>query len=237
MWLQKGKYRARFSGGCDDLGRSQKLRARAFGLADDRDRFDAVCQHMLIEEADTNRLMCCYRMMPLEAAKIARSYSGQFYDLTSLTSYKGRLVEIGRFAIDPGARDPDILRIALAAMAKYVDENGIGFLFGCSSFAGSDPAKHLEAFSVLKERFISPKRWLPGEKAPHIYRFSAGQPRRKEGMRGMPPLLKTYLQMGGWVSDHAVIDAQMNTIHVFTGVEVGAIPPARKRILRSLAYA
>jgi len=41
--------------------------------------------------------------------------------------------------------------------------------------------------------------------------------------------------MGGWVSDHAVVDNDMNTLHVFTGVEIGAIPPARKRLLRQVA--
>jgi hypothetical protein len=41
--------------------------------------------------------------------------------------------------------------------------------------------------------------------------------------------------MGGWVSDHAVIDAEMATLHVFTGVEITTIPPARKRLLRALA--
>ena len=51
----------------------------------------------------------------------------------------------------------------------------------------------------------------------------------------MPPLLRTYLSMGGWVSDHAVVDRQMNTLHVFTGVEISAIPPARKRLLRAVA--
>jgi len=40
--------------------------------------------------------------------------------------------------------------------------------------------------------------------------------------------------MGGWVSDHAVIDPRMNTIHVFTGVEVRKIPEARKRLLRAV---
>jgi hypothetical protein len=49
----------------------------------------------------------------------------------------------------------------------------------------------------------------------------------------MPPLLRTYLMMGGWVSDHAVVDDHMNTLHVFTGVEIGAIPPVRKRLLRA----
>ena len=43
------------------------------------------------------------------------------------------------------------------------------------------------------------------------------------------------LAMGGWVSDHAVIDRQMNTLHVFTGLEISAIPAARKRLLRAVA--
>jgi putative hemolysin len=51
----------------------------------------------------------------------------------------------------------------------------------------------------------------------------------------MPPLLRSYLAMGGWVSDHAVIDREMGTMHVFTGLEVRAIPAARKRLLRALA--
>ena len=50
-----------------------------------------------------------------------------------------------------------------------------------------------------------------------------------------PPLLRSYLAMGGWVSDHAVIDRQMGTLHVFTGLEIAGIPPNRARLLRALA--
>jgi hypothetical protein len=41
--------------------------------------------------------------------------------------------------------------------------------------------------------------------------------------------------MGGWVSDHAVIDPMMNTLHVFTAVPIAAIPEGRARLLRALA--
>ena len=50
----------------------------------------------------------------------------------------------------------------------------------------------------------------------------------------MPPLLKTYLSMGAWVSDHAVIDSNMNTLHLFTGMEISKIPENRKQFLRNL---
>ena len=54
----------------------------------------------------------------------------------------------------------------------------------------------------------------------------------KLALRGMPPLLRTYLVMGGWVSDHAVIDNELNTLHVFTGVEIARVPRARAQVLR-----
>ena len=94
------------------------------------------------------------------------------------------------------------------------------------------------AFAMLRARHLAPKRWLPRVKAPDVFRFAARLRRKpdvKKAMLRMPPLLKTYLAMGGWVSDHAVVDHQMNTLHVFTGVEIEAIPPARKRLLRAVA--
>ncbi|MEO1611738.1 MAG: ornithine-acyl-ACP acyltransferase, partial [Pseudomonadota bacterium] len=50
----------------------------------------------------------------------------------------------------------------------------------------------------------------------------------------MPPLLRTYLMMGGWVSDHAVVDNDLNTLHVFTGLEIKRVPKARARLLRGV---
>jgi putative hemolysin len=56
-------------------------------------------------------------------------------------------------------------------------------------------------------------------------------PNFKMAILKMPSLLRAYLLMGGWVSDHAVIDKKLNTLHVFTGLEVSKIPNAKKRFL------
>ena len=72
-------------------------------------------------------------------------------------------------------------------------------------------------------------------KAPEVVHFPAEISDPRLALHQMPPLLRTYLGMGGWVSDHAVIDRAMQTLHVFTGVEIAAIPPARVRALRAVA--
>ena len=149
------------------------------------------------------------------------------------------MVEVGRFCIHPDWSDPDVLRVAWGAMTRYVDEQAVEMLFGCSSFRGTEAGHYLDAFALLRERHLAPKRWLPRVKAPKVFRFAESLRLRKpdpsRAMLGMPPLLRTYLVMGGWVSDHAVVDRDLNTLHVFTGLEIGAIPPARARLLRATA--
>ena len=90
---------------------------------------------MLVEDVETSDLICCYRIMHLNSGDdIARSYSAQYYNLSALQSYQGKLVEMGRFCIDPACNDPDVLRIAWGAMTQYVDDNYVSLLFGCASF-------------------------------------------------------------------------------------------------------
>lgn len=247
--FRRVRYQARLAETTDEIRAAQRLRWLCFvarnGAPDDgeqvdADTLDAACRHMLVEEVATGRLVCCFRFLPLAGgSEIARSYSAQFYNLKALEAFDGPMVEMGRFCIHPEFRDPDIIRTAWAAMTRYVDEAGIEMLFGCSSFVGTEPDEHAEAFAMLKERHLAPRRWWPRVKAPKVFRFARAlrlrKPDPKRAMAAMPPLLRSYLAMGGWVSDHAVVDPALRTMHVFTGVEIRAIPPARRRLLRATA--
>lgn len=242
----QGRYAARLAQTPGELVRAQHLRWLAFrarrGGAEgaDADRFDPLCRHVLIEETATGALVACFRLLPIAGgAEIGRSYAAQFYDLARLAAYPAPMLEVGRFCIHPARRDPDILRLAWGAMARHVDETGAGMLFGCASFPGTSAGAHLDAFAMLKERHLAPRHWLPRVKAPRVFRFAERLRRRApdagRAARAMPPLLRSYLAMGGWVSDHAVVDAELDTLHVFTGLEIAAIPAARARALRAVA--
>ncbi len=240
--LSRGRYTARLARGAKDMEAAQRLRHRVFrgGEGLDADRFDAACDHVLVEEAETGALVGCFRMMTLASgADISHSYAAQFYDLEGLARFEGGMVEIGRFCVAPGAIDPDILRVAWGAVTAHVDAHGVGMLFGCSSFEGTSAAPHIDALSLLKDRHLGPDCWRPGVKADEVYAFAAvlrdHAPDPRTAVKGLPPLLRSYLAMGGWVSDHAVVDRDLGTLHVFTGVEIAAIPPARARALRAVA--
>lgn len=252
--LAKGRYRVRFSEAPEDIEAAQRLRHRVFiaeragaavtgrradGL--DADDFDALCTHALIERTRDGALVGCFRLLPLTGgAEIGRSYSAQHYDLSALADFPGPMIEMGRFCLAPEVRgDPQAIRLAWAAMTGFVESRGVELLFGCSSFDGVDADPYSDAFAYLKERHLAPKRWLPRVKAPRVFRFAQRlrlrRPDMKLAMTRMPPLLRSYLLLGGWVSDHAVVDEDLNTLHVFTGVEIGRVPASRRRLLKMAA--
>lgn len=218
-----------------DLSRIMAMRARVFrGGQDDRDAFDDACCHVLIEGAS---LLACFRLLPMATGKdIAQSYSAARYDLSALQGFDAPILELGRFCIAPDCTDPSVLRLAWAFITREVDARGAGMLCGCTSFNGTDPVPHLPAFAMLRSH-LAPAQWAPRAKGADHVSFdnlpACDDPRA--GLAGIPALLRTYLGMGGWVSDHAVPDPDLNTLHVFTAVEIAAIPPARARALRALA--
>lgn len=245
--LVKGQYRARLALDAADLARAQALRHRSFlarrGMADspgrDADGFDALCRHMLVEDRASGQLVCCYRLMSFAATEsLATSYAAQLYGLGALDGFAGAKLELGRFCLDPDWHDPDILRLAWGAMARIVDAERVSLLFGCSSFEGAAWQPHAKALALLRGH-LAPSAWMPLQKAPETCAFAEmlrDQPfDLRAALQSLPPLLRTYLVMAGWVSDHAVIDRQLDTLHVFTAVEIAKIPPARARALRAIA--
>ncbi len=240
--LTKGRYCARAADNEFDIVRSQRLRHHAFlngdGSIADVDAFDSHCTHILVEDTATGALVSSFRLMIISCGdEIDKSYSAQYYDLRAMQALGGPLLEVGRVCIKPGQNDPDILRLALGAITIFVDENKIKMLFGCSSFAGINGNAYIDTFSMLRDYYLAPKRWLPEVKASNVFSFAAPlkrKPNPQLGKQHMPPLLRTYLLMGGRVSDHAVVDEEMNTMHVFTGLEVCAIPTVRKQLLRAI---
>ena len=232
MDFRKGPYRVRLAAGAADLAACQALRHLCFhGRAGcDADAFDAGCAHLMAVDAD-GQAVATLRYRLAGGAQVAGGYAAQFYDLAAFAG-DGLHLEIGRFCVHPGCPDPHLLRLIWGALTRLVDRQGVVRVFGCTSFAGLDPAAHAASFRLLASRHQAPAGLGSFRKRADAVPLAAvagaapGQP--------MPPLLRTYLAMGGWVSDHAVPDRQMNTLHVLTVLDVARVPPARARALRAL---
>lgn len=233
------RFRVRLARDPAGIARAQALRGQVFlgpGAPPDRDAFDALCVHVLVEDTQTGALAACARALPLADGQAALgSYSAQFYGLAGLARQPGAMLEIGRFCVSPAHRDPAVVRLIWAGLTALADGVGARMLFGCASFAGTDASRHGAAFALLAAHRLLPAALAPDCRAPETHSFAkyAPAPDTRAALLALPPLLRGYLALGARVSDHAVIDRGMNTLHVLTILDVAAIAPARLRLLRA----
>ncbi|SFJ56222.1 GNAT family N-acyltransferase [Jannaschia pohangensis] len=220
MDITAGRYRARLVT-LDAADAALALRAQVFrGGADDADAFDAVAQHLLIEEEGALRASARL-WVQRDRVSMRAGYTGRRYDLTRFSEHFPQGLEVGRICLARGATDPDLPRLMLAALARVVEETGVPVLYGCSSFPrdGTGMAR--------LDGHIAPEVWAPGS--------GDGQTVPIPDTPGdLPPMLRSYLALGASVSDHAVVDEDLNTLHVFTALPIAAIPPARVRLLTGM---
>lgn len=237
--LERGRYVARFAASAGDLEAVLALRARAFrGGADDRDAWDDRCRHLLVAPRGGGPVLASCRVLLLPSGEaFADSYSAQFYDVPAMTRIKAPMAELGRLCLAPAAtQDPDVLRLLWAALTRALGEGGLTCLFGCSSFPGADPARHAPALRLLAVRYLLAAPWQVAARTAERVALTGGSTADPDVARaGLPPLLRSYLAMGGRVGAEAVIDRDLDTLHVFTLVDVAAMPPARLAALQAMA--
>jgi len=222
------RYRIEFGQSEANRLKAQKFRQKVFraslvGL--DEDKFDSISEHCLIfDKKSDNKLVLVFRLRTFSSMEdILYSYPAQYYDLTKLSALSLRPMEIGRLCIDQHTSDPFLLLAAFKYIRSIVSSRQIDFIFGCTSFAGADNPQHLAALNSLEKNQIASSNFpikRKSSKVLDIKKNFIGAQESKNANNFLPPLLRFYLSLGGRVSDHAVIDKDLDTLHVFTYVDL-----------------
>jgi L-ornithine Nalpha-acyltransferase len=233
--VRQGALEVRLAKSADEVAWSQALRYRVFygemaarptpemeAQARDFDDFDPVADHLLV--IDNSRgdgpesVVGTYRLIRREAAAaVGRFYSSDEYDISPLVAHPGPVLELGRSCVDSAYRSRGLMQLLWRGIAAYVFEHDIGVMFGCASFPGADAAALAGPLSYLHHFHLAPPNLCPRalpERFVDMNLLPKEQldPRRLVG--DLPPLIKGYLRLGGFIGDGAVIDHQFNTTDV-----------------------
>lgn len=232
--LAFGPYSARIGQTACCRNPALALRARVFRQGTcDEDRFDADCLHGSVSTASDGARIAFRARLIRSPDDLRTCYTGQHYDLAPLAGLTGTILDLGRFCQADGPSDVTALRLAWAALGVLVDRHGIRLMIGCNSFSGHIPDQHRAELAWLRTHHLGPAHLRPNRLSPR----SIDLPKTGPAPAHLPQLLRSYLNMGGWVSDHAVQDPDLDTLHVFTGLAIDTMPEARKARLRALARA
>lgn len=226
----------RLAQNADELRAAQRLRYEVFveelggdgALVDhdnrlEKDEFDTVCDHLLLFDGtagDLNELpvVGAYRLLTAEKAdEFGRFYSEGEYDLTLLKQSGRRILELGRSCVSRAHRRGAALQLLWSGLADYVQQREIEVLFGVASLHGTDVPKLANALSHLYHAFLAPPelrvRAVDGAYQP-MDLVRRDEIDRVSAMRDVPPLIKSYLRLGGFVGDGAFVDHDFNTTDV-----------------------
>jgi putative hemolysin len=240
--LRSGNLGVRLAQSAADLDAVQTLRYRVFyhemgatpdaatqQSGRDSDRFDAIADHLMVIDHDLPEggVVGTYRLIRQEAAaRLGQFYSADEYDLSALERFPGRKLELGRSCVDAAYRSRAVMQLLWRGIAAYVFHHQIDLMFGCASLPGTDLDALAADLTYLHENHLAPPEIRP-RALPSRYvdmrRLGKDSINTRRVLGELPPLIKGYLRLGGFVGDGAVIDAQFNTTDIAVVVQTDLV--------------
>jgi putative hemolysin len=242
--LRAGNLGLRIARTPEELAAAQTLRFRVFykelgahpdaaaALSGrDSDRYDAVADHLLVVDHDLGTgpgaVVGTYRLIRREAAEtIGRFYSADEYDISLIERFPGRVLELGRSCVDAAYRGRAAMPRQRSCIAAYVFTHNIDLMFGCASLPGNDVDALAAELTYLYANHLAPAdirmKALP-ERYVDMRRMDPADIDARQVLVSLPPLIKGYLRLGGFVGDGAVVDRQFNTTDVAVVVQTDLV--------------
>jgi putative hemolysin len=174
----------------------------------DRDEFDPYCEHLLVRNCQSGRVVGTYRI--LSAAQSLRAggfYSEREFHLDGLAGLKARMIEIGRACVDPDYRSGAVIATLWSGLAHYLWRSGHDYVIGCASVATNDGGRLATSiYHSIQREYASPLGWRVRPRC----QFPLGNGPIYADPQ-IPPLLKGYLRLGAYVCGEPAWDAKFNT--------------------------
>lgn len=178
----------------------------------DRDDFDTYCDHLIVRDARSLKVVGTYRAMsPHAARRMGQYYSEQEFDLSRLDHLRSRIAEAGRACIHPNYRSGGVIMLLWAGLAAFMKKEQCEYLIGCASISLADGGHNAAAlYNALTENNLAPVEYRV---TPHLpFPIDA---REAGHVPVTPPLLKGYLRSGAWVCGEPAWDPDFHTADLF----------------------
>ncbi|MBA3813342.1 MAG: GNAT family N-acetyltransferase [Alphaproteobacteria bacterium] len=188
---------------------------------------DDFCDVLLAIDRTHNKIVGTYRFMLREAAlEHGGHYTALEFDVRKLLAYPGQIMELSRSCVHKNYRTKPTMQLLWRGIGAYTRLNKVDLFFGCASFVGTDVSKYEQALAYLHHFHLAPAV-LRTQALPIHYLdmnlISKDKVDLREAKRQLPPLLKAYLRVGGFVGEGAFIDTLFNSIDVCIIVKTATV--------------
>jgi putative hemolysin len=242
-FLAGGRYEVRLAMTAEEIEAALKLRFEVFNLelneglaasyetGQDRDAFDATCEHLIALDRFSGQVVGTYRLTTIEMTGGAdRFYSASEYALGQLPSeVLAEGVEIGRACIAPAHRNKQVLFLLWRALIAHVVQRQKRYLFGCCSLTSQHPADGWELWEQFTEKGHLHSRYYAAVQPEYQCAIGSTDATGLAPIK-IPRLLDSYLGMGAKVCSPPALDRQFGTIDFLVLLDVQNMHPRAQRL-------
>lgn len=228
------RYAVRLAKTEEDIRKAQELRYLIFnielgeGLDSshsnrlDADRFDPQCDHLLVVDRKTERIIGTYRMQDYKKAnKHHGFYTAEEFILSELPQEMlDESVEVGRACIHKDHRNGRVLYLLWRGIAEYIKLKSARYLIGCCSINSTDPGEGWAVMDYLTHNNHVHETYNL-DPTPAFYcpnrNYDTGEARHEVKL---PQLFRLYLSLGAKVLSHPAMDMNFKTIDYLIIVDI-----------------
>jgi putative hemolysin len=235
--LRQGPYRARIASNDHERHAAFCLRFEVFNLelnegldtafrtGYDVDEFDEACDHLIVEDSTTRRVVGTYRLQTGRTARDnAGYYSEREFEFAPYDCLRPELIELGRACIHRDHRSTEVLYLLWRGIAQYAVLRGARYLIGCSSLPSQDPSHGTAVYQALREYVVE----ISLRTEPQA-RFRMPLVSPDGASDKVPKLLRTYLAIGAKICGPPAMDVEFKTIDFLTLLDLNGLHPRIRR--------
>jgi putative hemolysin len=190
--------------------------AQSYDTGLDADPFDAVCDHLVVQDSRDGAVVGTYRLQTgLRARQGLGYYSEREFDFMPFEAARAQIVELGRACIHRRHRNFAVLNLLWKGIGSYARERGARYLLGCSSITSQDPALGAAAYRQLLPH-NAPPAWRTRPVPSMACALDAVAPQDV----AIPRLLSAYLALGAAICGEPAIDREFRTIDFLTWADI-----------------
>lgn len=220
----------------DELAKVLRLRYEVFyrellekrqTLGMDFDKFDLGCDHLIIIDKKTDAFIGTYRL--ISSLFTSKFYSETEFNLQNIITLSGIKLELGRACVHRDYRTGSSIALLWRGITEYMKETGTKYMFGCSSIKSTDKLDIAAIYKNLSHNFLASPECQVTPKRKFIIKDFEGLSNcvSKEietaASEKIPPLIKSYLNMGGLICGEPAYDNKFKCADLFTLFNVDSL--------------
>jgi putative hemolysin len=227
------QFRAGMAQTLEDLIECQRLRYLVFNcelgegldsstrIGLDRDRYDFICDHLMVRDTSSGKLVGTYRMQSGFRAKGNLGYySEQFFDFTPFEGIRAEALELGRACVHTEYRNSYVLHMLWKGIVRYARSCGARYLLGCSSVTSQDENEGIALYEQLRVKYLIE----PALRTKPRPEFACRTSNKTANAATTPRLFRAYLDVSARLCGPPAIDREFKTIDFLTLIDLRHIP-------------